>query len=609
MSTVPHFRAGFVLTLSLAAVTAGAPRPAAAARPTAPRMLPSATVAYIRVADVPELREKLKATSMGRIGDDEKIKPLVSQLYGSAVTAFQQLQDQVGAGLDELLAIPQGEFCVALVVTPQDRLAVVGVIEAGDRLPTAQKVLTRGQEFLIQRGATKTQEAVGDTLVVTHEMPDDRQRRVVHFVREGTIVIGSDGDVIKQMLAAWNGDEKVTTLAQNEKFTAIMKRCGGSEDERPQLSFFVDPIELVKKAVRGGAAATTLALVPVLGLDGIQGVGGSLILATPEFDSIAHVHLLLDSPRTGIPAILALRSGDTTPEPFIPADAASYLTFHWDVGPSYEALAKVYNSFRGENALAKDAQQRIGEPLGLDFDKELLQALEGRVSACAWYVRPVRLNSRSVLLAAKLKDTAKARETLDRTMARFEQRWEKAAFGGVTYYVLKQRRNASQDAPPKPQAKPQPKQPPMDPRLLRQPAPCVAILDDYLVITDSSEFLHHAVLTQSDASQALSSQLEFKLIAAKVRRQPGGEFPALIAFNRPEEPMRWMYDLATADAVREQVGQRADGSRFFGAVNSALKDNPLPPFSVLSQHLAPGGGLLTSDETGLHFVGFGLKRE
>ncbi|MEE3220962.1 MAG: hypothetical protein VX257_11885, partial [Planctomycetota bacterium] len=44
------------------------------------------------------------------------------------------------------------------------------------------------------------------------------------------------------------------------------------------------------------------------------------------------------------------------------------------------------------------------------------------------------------------------------------------------------------------------------------------------------------------------------------------------------------------------------------AVNEALTDNPLPAFSVISRYLAPGGGILTNEETGVHYVNFVLRR-
>jgi hypothetical protein len=134
-------------------------------------------------------------------------------------------------------------------------------------------------------------------------------------------------------------------------------------------------------------------------------------------------------------------------------------------------------------------------------------------------------------------------------------------------------------------------------------------LGDYLVLTDSTECLHHAILTQSDSSQSLLNQLDYKLITSKIRRQPGGDSPGLITFDRPEEGLRLMYEMATSDDVHQRLAARAENNAFFRTLQTALKDHPLPPFSVIAQYLAPGGGLLTNDETGFHYTGFSLRRE
>jgi hypothetical protein len=73
--------------------------------------------------------------------------------------------------------------------------------------------------------------------------------------------------------------------------------------------------------------------------------------------------------------------------------------------------------------------------------------------------------------------------------------------------------------------------------------------------------------------------------------------------------MRFWYDLAMSENTRQRLSERADRNRFFGTLNQALKDNPLPPFSVLAEYLAPGGGMIVSDETGIHYMTFTLKRK
>ena len=51
-----------------------------AERPVAPKLLPESTLAMLRVADAQELNTKFRDTAMGRMLQDEKIAPLVSQL-------------------------------------------------------------------------------------------------------------------------------------------------------------------------------------------------------------------------------------------------------------------------------------------------------------------------------------------------------------------------------------------------------------------------------------------------------------------------------------------------------------------------------------------------
>ena len=60
------------------------------------------------------------------------------------------------------------------------------------------------------------------------------------------------------------------------------------------------------------------AMLPALGLGGIKAVGGSTIVGTEEFVSISHLHLLLDSSRDGILEMVALESGNLTPEDSVP---------------------------------------------------------------------------------------------------------------------------------------------------------------------------------------------------------------------------------------------------------------------------------------------------
>jgi hypothetical protein len=84
--------------------------------------------------------------------------------------------------------------------------------------------------------------------------------------------------------------------------------------------------------------------------------------------------------------------------------------------------------------------------------------------------------------------------------------------------------------------------------------------------------------------------------------------PAMVTFERGDESLRYFYDLAQSERIRGKLKDEAGRKPFFKSINSTLEANPLPPFEVLRQYLAPGGAIITDDETGIHYMDFTLKR-
>ncbi|HUG69485.1 MAG TPA: DUF3352 domain-containing protein, partial [Pirellulaceae bacterium] len=477
----------------------------------------------------------------------------------------------------------------------QGRPQPVAFFDVGDHLFAAEQVIESAETALAEQGATRTTKLVGNTEIVIQTMPGDRQRRVAYFVREGVIGLSSDEEMLAQVLGVWDGDE-VNSLADNRTFTAIMKRSVGFKEEPPQITWYVDPISLAKRATRGNFSAQAgISLITGLGFDGVKAIGGSLILATDEFDGIFHTHLMLENPRNGALKMIAFEAGEVTPEPWVPKDAASYTSLNWNVDKTYTELTRLYDTFRGEDAWENQVVERVRKSLDVDLEKEIIDALEGRATLVTWMQRPARINSQSMLVAFKLNNPDQFRGTLDRVGAKFPERLRSKTYGGVTYYQTETRGRGRNGQP--------------DAEIVRIPTPCLAVLGDYLLITDSEKFFEQVVITQSDASLSLAHELDFKLIANKIQRQQGETKAGMISFNRPEEGMRAMYELATASSTQSRLAAASENNRVFRALNGALTNNPLPPFAVLARYLAPGGALVTDDETGIHYTAFTLRRD
>jgi hypothetical protein len=556
-------------------------------------MLPADTVAYVRIADMPEMIERFQDTSIGRISRDEQVQPLLTHLWGSLESATEEMEEELGVSLSQLLAIPQGETALALIMPKEGQPALVLLLDAGDRMPLIDKIMERVEEGLAEQGATRKMENVEGMDLVVHDLPGGRERQFNYVKEDGTLLICTNSEVAKGLIATWKGSQG-STLADNTKFTSIMRRCIGDEGVAPQITFFIDALELTKRVAGGNLAGQTfLALLPALGLDGVRGFGGSIAFSTEQYDSVAHMHLLLDNPRKGIPEMLTLRGGDLQPESWVPSDAVTYTSLNWDVDTSYAALKQLYDAIRGEGALERDLGDRISQPLGIEFEEELVAALEGRLTLATWNVKPARLNSRANLVGIKLKDTKAFRKTWKRVTEKLTGQLEKDAFGSTEFWTVSTPRSRREQP---------------EGALIRRPDPAIAIVGDYLLLSDSTDFLKHAIATKSDGSSSLASELDFKLIASKVRRQNGGGNPGLLSFNRPEEGMRLLYELAASESTRERLSTGAEDNEVFGALDRALRENELPPFSVIARYLAPGGSLITNDETGFHYMSFTLRR-
>jgi hypothetical protein len=574
---------------------------APAERPSSLELLPQNTVMLLSVVDAPDLAEHFMNTALGRMSQDPQLKPLVGHLYGSLSDAVQEAQEQIGLSLPELLAIPQGELTLATIAPEEGRLATVAILDAGNQLSNARKLLQRATDAIEKSQAPKSEETIAGTKLTIYRGVGPEKRDVAIFEKDATICAGNNVDVVKQLLAAWNGEDKSPRLADNDRFSTIMARCRGAKEEKPQFLWFVDPVEILRAIGRRQTSVqVTVAMLPALGLDGLMGLGGTVALDAGAFESVVHVHVLMDSPRSGILKMIAFEPGDTTPEPWAPADAASYTTFHWNIQTSFKELSTLYNSFRGEGALAAAMNRRILGPTGIDFEKEILPALEGRITMITWIERPITLGSQTTLLALKLKETAPVEKALETAAAKNDVFLVRETHAGKSFY----RAEVPQLEDRRPR-NPEDADAPRPPR----PEPCFGVLEGYLVVTNRPGIFKHVIVAAADGSTSLANELDFKLVVSKIRRQPGGENPALVSFNRPEEGMRMLYDLAIADTTRSQLRRQAENNRFFKSLDTALKENPLPPFEVLRRYLAPGGALLVDDETGLHYLAFSLRRK
>ncbi len=564
-----------------------------AERPTAPELFSDSTLVYARIDDINELILKWNQTSFGRLLADPQVSPIFSEMYGSLMESSDRFEERFDMTVTEALQIANGE--VAFAVMPSDEPEIPPVvclmIEAKGNTEQLMKFMgSMLRDTNLGEGLSKE---VGSVRIVDRRPNASPNEGLAYFLDQDVLVVSNSVDYIEKSAQVWQGmlsDHK--PLAKKSDFLQIMSRCTGAQGERPQLSFYIDPLSTAKEVSKRNPGSTLVfAMLPPLGIDGIKGLGGSIILAPEDFDSIMHFHLLLGSPRRVILSAIRPKEGSIEPETWVAEDVASYSTINWKTQPTIVAIKELVNTFQGpdffENELIKNASQE----LKLDVQKDMLDQLDDRLSICSIFVRPLRINSQSNVYAIKLKNAALFESN---TMPKLynqarEQNKNFTELDHGTHHIY-HLPNAQRENSP------------------RIPDPAFTVLDDRFIFADSLQALQHVCDTYDSGQGLLIDSLEYKIIKQRIAAQTKGMQLSGFTMSRPEESMRTFYDMAADPKNRKRLAEMAENNPFFKALNNALSKNELPPFDVIRKHMTPSGGFLSDDDSGLHFMSFSIKR-
>ena len=567
---------------------------------SAPKLFPTKTLAYVRVDDTRDMKAKMEVTGMGRMMNDPQIAPILGTFYSTFVGQLQGMQDSIGLNLDELLSIPNGEFAAALVATKTEPAFVV-MLEAGDEMPALQVLIERAEQATDASGGLLSQKEVGKIKLLSMGRSD--RESVTYFIDSGVMVATNRADYAEQLAMVWTGngiDHK--PLADNRDFTTIMSRCVGTEGERPQISFFVDPLAMVRELGKSSnGSVAVLAALKTLGLDGIKGLGGSAIIAPNEFDSIIHGHLLLNPNRQGIMKVIRPKAGSTEPEPWVSEQVTSYFTMNWDMAKTFSAVEGIVDTFAGEGTFNERFVKEADRNLGIDLRQDIIEGLDDRLSLVQLIIPPKKINSQSNVYCVHVKNASRMKsEILPKMFEKLKgsggPQLTSKLFGDATIYTIEPRNVEEVEGR-------------VERSNIRLPRPAVCILDDQLVLSDSLEAIEEVIKMNSSGDALLSESIEFKFVRDRIKAQLKNSEMTILAYQRPEEAMRLMYDLAADPQNIDNLEQFAQNNPFITALVSAVRSKKLPPFEVIAKYLAPGGAFIVDEETGLHYTGFSMRRE
>lgn len=564
-------------------------------RPTAPQLFSGKAVAYARVNDTRELKDKLAETATGKLANDKDLKPILNSFYSSFSQLVQGMQNEIGLNLDELLSIPNGELAVAVVPTKTQPVFCF-LLEAGSEMPAVEILLKRIEARGLERGnRERTTKEVGRLEVVQYKTPNPT-RQFGYFIDSGVLVGCASAEYAETLAQIWQGSGvDHTPLAENRNFTDILSRCVGTEGERPQISFYVDPVGIARETLKQSSSASTfvaLTAMKSLGLEGFKAMGGSVIMATNEFDSILHLHMLMETNRQGVLRALRPKSGSTEPEAWVDDSVVSYSTINWDIPRTMTAVQEIVDTFGGENAFEDNFVKNASRAMGVDFRKDIIENLADRITLTQMILPEKKINSQSNVIAIHIKDESKFKnDVLPKLYEKAkgsDSRWTTRQVGDIDIHYLEIRSNSA---------------------AVRAPQPSFALIGKTLLVSDASESIERAIGVYNSGENLLSDAIEFKLIRDKIKAQLKGQDFSIMSYQRPDEQLKLFYDLANDPKNIDRLEEMSENNPVFQSLVTALRSRQLPPFEQISKYIVPTGAFMTEEESGLHYTAFSLKRE
>lgn len=608
--------------------------------PPAPRLLPADTLAYIAIRDAEELRAGLADSSVGKMLDDPQMRPFASDFFATASAVFDELAQQANVSnisLDELLALPSGQVTLALLPglpPPEDAdetddrpdseltdqeigqrlrrkrrstnsFAGVLIVDAGDRSDKMQELMDSVGGLLESNGLVLKSSTLGSV-----QFNDFRRAReddsALQWFREGDLfVVGFGRDTAKRVhermhpasakndraaasakASASSATEK--TLSENADFTAVMSRSMGAEFEDPQLTFFVNPNDIISRLIaRGGGAAFIQPIVKELGLPKIRGFGGSAFRGGDVVENITHVHVVIDPPRDGFFGVLRPDDVEITPPNWVPQDVGSYSTLQWDIETAFENLGKIVNRFAGGERFDEFTVAPLKTRLDIDLRTDLIANLTGRYVNLSRYQRPATFNSQTRMDALEVKDAAAADAMLAKISAKLPESFQKMTVAGQAAYGFPSRQGNRAG--------------------IRQPEPRIFRLENWLIFSDSEQLVELVVQANSGATKRLVNDDDFALLSAELAVKLDSEKPFFYLFQRDAEQFRFLYELAASQGTADQLRRGGENNPAIQKFSDLLGRQKLPDFDELKKYFFVSGIFATDEPGGIHTTLLNLR--
>ncbi len=551
-------------------------------------------VGYLSVRNISELQTAWGKTQLGQLAADKDLAPFLKQFEAPWAKLTEEFDKEVGIPLTDILTVPRGEFAVALLHAPGKPLGVAGFMDFGDKQEIVDKLLEKMHKALTDDDkAKRSEEEIEGTQVVVYTFPDgsdedadaDKAKKakttnvLTYFLKDSNLVVASRVDILKNILTRWDGQHE-RIFADKQAYKYLKERCRGENAESvPHITFYLDPIGILKGGLAmGGVDATqsavVLGMLPSLGLDKLKAIGGTLDMGTEEFDTVSRSLIYIEQPPSGVLNAFQFPVKDLTPPKWVAASVSTYGALNWNIAEVYNTVETLYDTFAGQGALGKMVDDLAEQEDGpkIHIKKDFVDQVTGSIIAVGSIPEQAEaLTGERYLIGIELKDEAPLRKLMEKLADLEGFPGKVREFEGEKLFEMPAEKD--EDA----------KEVPFH--------PAVAVVKKHLMFATHVQELENMLRADGDKDPLADSEA-YKLIAKRFPEQTSS-----LSFQRSDAQLKMIYEALKSGALTEA----------FANDDFQIDTSTLPEFDVLKKYFKPSGGYMKPDERGWFMMSFSLK--
>lgn len=594
-----------IVMTGLAVAVALAARPAWTAQ-KAPndRLLPTNTYLYVTIPNVGDLKSRFEKSHTGQMLKDPKLQDFLGDLRKKFSEFGEEFEKNVNLKLSDVLAIPDGEVSVAVLLpTDAKKLAVAVFLDFGKSSgSTVNALLEKASTHLEKAGFKKnTRDCEGSQMTVyTHEKEkekesgDEKEKKnaggdsdepdfgsqFAQVLKNDTLILSSSTVAMHDILKRWDGKHS-ETLADVPAYKAIAESSNQGHAP-PVVLGYVNPIALVQAFLRSNESASenlgmAMAFLPVLGLDNLKAIGGSVHLVTDEYDSETRLQIYLDRPASGVLSVFTFPPTKQAPPKWVTEDASSYVGLNWDVSTAFTAIEGLADQIMGPGATAQKLDDWANdENLKIHLKKDVIDNLDGVIHFTTDNPDASKPEVTRYLVALGIKNSKKMKGVLDKLSKLPNIQAQARDFRGEVIYNL------------------------ATPGLARfgnaNQTMGVAVVSDYLMFSTDVGRIEQVIIGDKDR-KPLAESKKYQTLAK--------HFPAktsMIWYQEPDKQLKPLYEMLRSGKVQELIAN-TPLNKLFGGIDF----KKLPDFDAIRKYLPPSASYAIPQGNGAVFVSFSLK--